>query len=286
MLIGVDYASVDGSAPPDWQRAEDAGVRFAIIRGTYERWIDPTLHRDWDTAGKAGLKRSSYLFPVMGVGHPEPEQQVAAFAKALADIGGLDKLTCFPPTLDIEFPGGIAKTGHTRAELLVWIRKAITAMKDTFGAWPMLYTSGRVWNSTDVDCLGNPPAPDLVDCPLWLAHYAYKAGIPLQRDPGPDPVVPTPWGDADNWWIHQYQGDAKPFPGFTSTTDVNRFHVMWPGAKGARVAWMQRKLKMAEGTPAVYDDVTKAAVLAFQTAHGLDADGVIGPATFIALCWA
>jgi GH25 family lysozyme M1 (1,4-beta-N-acetylmuramidase) len=285
MIIGLDYASVDGDAAPNWDRAKDAGARFAVIRGSYETWVDPTLKRDWQTVAGAGLKRSAYLFPVMTAGHAEPAAQVKAFADAVAAIGGLDR-DGLPPALDIEFPGGIAKTGRTRDELMTWIRAAVAALKETFRVWPMIYTSGRVWNDTDTDCLGNPQAPDLVDCPLWLAHYSWKAKIPLQRDAGQAPRVPTPWADADNWWFHQYQGDALPFPGFTSTVDVSRFNVMSPGVKGARVAWVQRKIQMTGGTEGVYDDDLKAALVKFQTDHGLDGDGIVGLATFSALCWA
>jgi peptidoglycan hydrolase-like protein with peptidoglycan-binding domain len=138
--------------------------------------------------------------------------------------------------------------------------------------------------------LGDIAAPDLVDSPLWLARYFWKANTPAARnasafDSGKlDPRVPRPWGDPSDWWIHQYQGDAVALPGFSRTIDMNRFNGMVKGATGARVKWVQRRLSIAEtGT---FDAAMLAKVVAFQADSDLLADGIIGPRTFAALCWA
>jgi peptidoglycan hydrolase-like protein with peptidoglycan-binding domain len=58
------------------------------------------------------------------------------------------------------------------------------------------------------------------------------------------------------------------------------------GAKGDLVVWAQEHLLSAGDTTTVDGDFgpsTLAAVTAFQTAHGLSADGVIGPQTWQAL---
>lgn len=59
------------------------------------------------------------------------------------------------------------------------------------------------------------------------------------------------------------------------------FGVLKVGSKGARVAELQRRLKV--GADGVFGPVTKAAVVAFQRKHRLAADGVVGPATGAAL---
>ena len=150
----------------------------------------------------------------------------------------------------------------------------------------MLYTSGRVWDSNDSDGLYSPIAPDLIDCPLWLARYPYKTGISPRLDIGhlSAPPIPKPWGDQDNWWIHQFQGDARGYAGIKQV-DLNRINVMSIGAHGDRVRWVQRRLGMVEGSPGVFDDTMHDSVIAFQKHHGLEVDGIIGPATFVALCW-
>ena len=97
-------------------------------------------------------------------------------------------------------------------------------------------------------------------------------------------MVPRPWGDATNWWIHQYQGDALGLPGFTGTVDMNRFATTAPGARGDRVKWMQRRLGIAQS--GAFDATTEAALRAFQATNGVAATGVVDLATFALLCWA
>jgi peptidoglycan hydrolase-like protein with peptidoglycan-binding domain len=134
-------------------------------------------------------------------------------------------------------------------------------------------------------------APDLATSPAWLAKpWPWKIRTTAHRDISKpfsggacDPQVPIPWGGG-NWWIHQYQGDAINWPGFSNTVDCNRFNLMYPGDKGARVSWVQRRVGAApDGS---YGPKTEAAVKNFQNKNGLSADGVIGPLTFAPLCWA
>lgn len=290
---GIDYASVDGNKPPSYRALIAAGASFVWIRGSYAYWnaahaahvvvSDPAFARDWSGLGSTSLRRGAYLFPVPQA-VATPEEQVGVFSRAVAAAGGLRPGVDFPPCLDVEFPNGIAGTKLTRPALLDWIRRAVAAMRKEFGCWPIIYTSGRVWNDHDADCLGGPAAPDLVDCPLWLARYAYKTRQPAVLPPPASlqaPPVPSPWGD--EWHAHQYQGDALGVPGFTSTVDVDVFRTARLGDLGGHVAWAQRKLGLvADGN---FGPKTDAAVKAFQTSRGLAADGVIGPGTFAALAW-
>lgn len=60
-----------------------------------------------------------------------------------------------------------------------------------------------------------------------------------------------------------------------------------PGTRGALVEWIARRLQptylSASPAPAVFDPAMQDAVRRFQRDHGLDADGVIGRATLMAL---
>ena len=283
MIIGLDYASVDGNKKPDLAAAYKAGARFAFVRGAYGAWSDPTVKRDADDVRESGMVFGAYLFALPGPKHPAPEKQVAAMPALLPGD--------FPPALDVEFPAGVAATGMSRAEVLAWVRAAAEAMRRRYGCAPLIYTSKRVWDGHDTDSLGlgSVAALELTDCPLWLARYPFATRIPpvvnaRAVDRLPWAPVPAAWGDG-NLWVHQYQGDAIRFPGFSATTDLNRFKIMGAGETGRRVRWAQRRLRMLEGDPGVFDHAMLAQVLEFQEREGLVTDGVIGPQTFARLAW-
>ena len=81
----------------------------------------------------------------------------------------------------------------TARECLEGVRAAWAILEDHYGAAPIIYTSARVWR----DDLGNAPADDLTESPLWLARYFFKPGPPA-RDASAfasgtrDPPVPRP----------------------------------------------------------------------------------------------
>jgi len=169
----------------------------------------------------------------------------------------------------------------TAKQLLEGVREAWNVLKDFYKVAPIIYTSGRVWHED----LKDLPAPDLIESPLWLARYPYKKGKAVLHPKAKAPPIPKPWGDATNWWIHQYQGDATGLPGFPSgNVDLNRFHMMTAGESGDRVKWVQRRLGITES--GTFDAAMEKALRAFKAKKGLPSDAVIDPATFAYLCWA
>lgn len=284
--FGIDYASVDGNKPPDLAAAKAAGLRFAIVRGSYSTWQDPTCSRDRAAIRAAGLTFGAYLFPVMNAGAPTPEEQVRQFLQHAE----LEPSRDFAGVLDLEWPGGIAKTGKTRIEIANWIRRAVAEFEHRTGCKPIVYSSARVLDGNDTDSLAGAADRMVFGCPAWCARYPFKTRIPAVTndatvDALPRPPVPRALGDADGWWIWQYQGDAIHLPGFSATVDMDEFNLLRHGAKGTRVSWVQRRVGVVEGTPGVWTDAMDDAVKSFQQEKGLVADGVIGPATFAALTW-
>ena len=281
-MIGIDYAAVDGDAAPDLAAAIAAGVRFAIIRGSYERWPDPTCARDRDAIRTAGLTYGAYMFALPGPAHPTPEEQVATFEAGAHLNPGQD----LPAVIDIEFPGkGIAATGLSRVELAAWIGRAVAELERRFGCKPMVYTSARVLDDVDADCLAGAADAALAECPLWLARYALATRQPGRLDADGIPLPPLPRIAGAMLWAHQYQGDAVRVPGFNATVDLSRWFPLGIGEAGARVQWVHSRLGAAALTPGANEAGVGAAVRAYQAAHGLTADGVIGPATFARLAW-
>ena len=286
-MFGVDYASVDGNNPPDWAAAKASGLTFVIARGAYGVYHDPIMPRDWDAIRRAGLVRGAYLFLRYMKDGVTPEDQVKAFEAAIP--GGFAS-TDFAPALDVEFPGGLAATGMTAAEAIAWTTRAWRAMVDTFGVAPMIYTSARVW----AEDLHNPMIQELLESAPWLAKpwpWAVRSPARLRwpyTGGDFDPTVPPMWG-RQNWWIHQYQGDALRCPGFTATVDLNRFHDLACGETSTRVTWMLRRLGPIERIDpmqaATFDAFTATRVREFQRAWHLVDDGIVGVRTFAALSW-
>jgi lysozyme len=282
MILGIDTASVAGNKKIDWTAAKAAGLSFAILRAAFGDEADGAFAREWDRTTDAGLLRGAYLFlrfPRGGKRAPEPEMQARALLSAIGAVQPDD----LPPILDLEFPGeGRAETGFTVAQCLDWVLRARGVIKDALGVDPILYTSARVWR----DDLGNSRSTDLVDCPLWLARYYFKDGLSVRSGAAfsdlPAPAVPPPWGDADNWWMHQYQGDATGFPGFNGKVDLNRFNPYYTG-NGARARWVQQRLGVT--VDGRFGEISKAALADFQAERGLIADRVVGPRTFAYLAW-
>jgi lysozyme len=285
--LGIDIAEVDKNAV-DWDKAATmGGVRFAFVRATWGTYADKMFPTYWKALEDSGIVRGAYLFlrfPKLSGSEiampPAPADQIHA---GLSVIGKLRARVDLPTAIDIE-ADNFAATGWSPTQLLAWVKTAVDTYRQETGLWPLLYTSARVWS----EVLGGLAAPELAECPLWLARYICAARQAPHTassavDAIPPPAVPPSWGDASQWWIHQYQGDSVGLPGFTSTVDLNRFHVLASGASGDIVRWVQRRL--AIDTTGVFDDATKAAVVAFQNTCALVADGVIGPKTFAALAW-
>jgi GH25 family lysozyme M1 (1,4-beta-N-acetylmuramidase) len=290
MIFGIDTASVAGNKNPNWAQAKAQGpLSFALLRASFGTTPDTTFARDWPRLREVGLVRGAYLFlrfPRAGKPAPDPAAQARTLIQVVGELGPGD----LPPTVDVEFPGkGRSETGLGVDECLAGIGTAITVLTDHYGVAPIVYTSARVWREDLGNAAGDQIA-NLGESPLWLARYFFASGKPAARDAAAfadgalTPAVPPPWGDADNWWIHQYQGDAVDLPGFPSgNVDMNRFNPMIKGARGDRVRWVQRRLGIAVNGR--FDPAMETAVRKFQARQGLVPDAVIGPRSFAQLAW-
>jgi hypothetical protein len=256
VILGFDYASVDGLRPDFAAARAGVGARFVIIRAGWGTWSDPCWQRDRVAAHDAGLVLGSYLTLRW-------DQDPAEQAKALCATLGTPAATDLPPAVDVEFPAGRVATGLTAAAALDHVLVAVATIGKLHGTC-MIYTSARVWHE-DMD---NIAAPGLaMSCPLWVkTPYPYRAREPLHLVTGRW-EVPAPWcaTAAAPTVIEQFQGDAIGVPGFPGTVDVSRFVV--PGASNPWIAARLAGLSTSE----------------FQTKHGLASDGVIGPRTFAEL---
>jgi lysozyme len=294
MFFGLDTYIKDANPNPNWLKVRtEAGISFAIIQSNWGVQQYPRFfNREWPKIRQAGLVRGAYFFlrlPQYGKWPVDPALQAQAAVKTIKNLDQSD----LPPVMDIEYSEGERKhknppLGATGQQVLDGVRKAWRVLKDAYKVAPILYTSARIWCSY----VGNLPAPDLVESPLWLTPYPFSEHKPAVLDPkvfAPGgwyfpPPVPRPWGDATNWWIHQYQGDSdvRRFPGFRQV-DMNLFHTTTEGATGDRVRWVQRRLGIAQ--TGIFDAATEAALVAFKTRKGIGPTALVDPQTFAFLCW-
>lgn len=306
--LGLDYASVDENAPPDFTKTYGAGARFAYLRKSFIQYntshsafhlaADPHYARDAQHARDAGLVVGAYGFFSFHRNAPSAKEQVANLRQATGEIvPGVD----LPPCVDVEFPGkGIQDTGRTPAQVFKFLCEIITEMRTVFGCAPMVYTSHVQWH--DSNGLGGPNGSELMNCPLWIkTPYRLKAGqlpdIATPRVPHIGPAVddthdywrvPLPW-EHQGWWIQQYQGDAVGFAGFNKTIDLDLLSPLSATSHDTgRTSWLQRRL-VSKGTSLTANGVwgadTEHALRAFQSVHGLTPDGIVGVKSFAALCW-
>jgi GH25 family lysozyme M1 (1,4-beta-N-acetylmuramidase) len=286
--LGLDYASVDDNKPPDFGAARQAGARFMILRAVHGRrakgqtdpapvFIDPVWARDKDAIRSTGLKRGAYLYVCYeraGLTTPPPEAQ----AQAYIDHVQLDRGKDFVPMLDLEEASDVL----TPNQMYEWTVRVCMRLRDHYGVWPGLYTSARVWT----DNLKDHAAGDLIECPLWITKpWPHDVRRACDRNGAIDhaPKTIPQFGDATNYWFYQYQGDGVGWPGFTSTTDVNRFHLVSRGTQGTIVRWIQKRIGAA--IDGEFGPNTEVALKKFQASHNLIVDGVVGPSTFAALSW-
>jgi peptidoglycan hydrolase-like protein with peptidoglycan-binding domain len=274
--IGIDIASIDGNATPDWTIARQQGhLQFVGLRAaeglTPDTWY-PTYRRQLDAIG---VPHFPYLLLTANLDTPENQAQ-----KALDVVGTLNS-HYFPLALDVEG----SRRGLTADQWLGWIIRAKRVIKETIGVPPLLYSSRTYW--VDPAGLNNLPAPELTECLGWWKFWQLPPNSPANYDPTsinqlPPPPIPPPW--QTQFGIHQYQGDALHYPGFKSTVDLNRLHVQRQGDAGDGVKWIQQRLP-ALVVDGVFGPKTDNAVKTFQTQKKITVDGIVGLETLQLLAW-
>ncbi|MEH2458070.1 GH25 family lysozyme [Nostoc sp.] len=262
-MEGIDVADQDGRV--DWTAVKNSGKTFAFVKATEGVSIkDSAFAHHWQTMKTVGIIRGAYHFF-----HPhtsDPVQQAKEFLKTLGKLEPGD----LPPVLDVE----VTDKGSNQAVIngakqwLAEVEKALLQQTKK-PIKPIIYTFPSFWAE-----LGNPS--DFANYPLWIAHYGTKV-----------PTIPSAW--QEQYLIHQYEGDISGVPGVSGRADLNRFNGFQLGDSGLKVKQLQQQLKdIGLYTNAIdghFSESVKDAIVSFQTSKGLQADGIIGIKTWVALLW-
>lgn len=301
MMIGLDYANMDGDQVINLKAARQAGARYVYLRRSYAYGPpnhvvmahDDTYANEAQQVRDAGLVVGGYLFPSFNVGAPSPEDQVKNFVAAGGDVRPGGDL---PPMLDIEFPGknGLPDTGRSKGAVVALIIEFVAQMREQLGCLPSIYTSHvQMCDDNGVGLTSTVPA--LENCPYMpKTPYRLGAGQPpdqvVSQDPHQGRVawdrfdywrLPPPW-EHTGWWSVQYQGDARGFPGIHQA-DLSRFNTLSVSTPSTDLRWSW--VARVSNLPGASTNTLVSAIMTLQHDHGLVNDGVVGPATFAALAW-
>ena len=268
-MYGIDVYEGDGSV--DWTAVRNSGKTFAFVRATEGLTItDQAFDHHWPVMKMDGIIRGAYHFF-----HPHtspPVEQAQHFLNTVKlEPGDL------PPVLDVEVSDDVDDIDFIISGIRQWLNEVESGIKQRTGKniKPIIYTFPNFW----IDTLGNPS--DFAEYPLWVAHFGVDT-----------PYVPSSWGTG-NWLIHQYQGDVDNVAGVSGSSDLDKFNLFQEGSTGLNVKEIQqllKNLKKPEFDPGavngVFNAQTQKAVIAFQKSKKLQADGIIGPKTWVSLIWA
>ena len=260
-ILGIDIYEGDGAV--DWAAVRQNGYRFGIAKATEGATIqDSAFQHHWKTMKQEGVVRGAYHF--LHVGTSSASDQAANFLQQLGHLEPGD----LPPVVDIEVDDGQSSVAVLEAAV-TWLSAVEKALSQQTGKKikPIVYTFPDFW-----DNIGNP---DLSDYPLWIANYTDGS-----------PTIPDCWQGA--WLLHQYAGDVD-CAGVENQADISRWNEIQQNNNSKLVSDVQQRLAAHEYAVGAIDGSfgpqTKKAVVAFQKAHSLTEDGVIGLDTWLKLIW-
>lgn len=252
-ILGIDVSFYQDNV--NWQAVAADGVVFAFAKATEGiNIVDDKFASFWAGMRAAGIIRGAYHFfrPAASV-----QAQVNLFVNTIKKL----EVDDLPPVLDVEVTNGM-----NIDTIVNGMQQWLSAVEKALGRRPIIYTSPNFWESQ----LGD--LQQFSNYPLWIAHYGTD-----------NPIIPGAWS---TWTFHQYS-ESGNIKGIAGNVDLNRFESFKQGNTGSYIKELQTVLQ-TKGfyTGNIDGNFTAAmtsAVKSFQKAMELDADGIIGLKTWLAI---
>lgn len=268
-LLGIDTSKWQ-SSKVDFAKAKKEGVDFVILRIGYNKSKDKCFENDYNKAIAAGLKVGVYFYTISTT-------TAEAIADATRVLGWLNNRHLdYPVAYDIE---DAKQKGVNRkvanSEMYNAFRRVIEDSKH-YNA--MLYTGEYFYNNY-FDKVS-------ITDELWIAKYSNNrpnVGRSINIWQFSSDAVNTSYykGKLDrNYLLNDINRPSKddvknPYP--VPSRNLKR---TIPMMKGDDVRWLQIELGFkGSDIDGKFGDKTKKAVLDYQDKHGLQKDGIVGPAT-------
>ena len=191
---GIDVSSHQGAI--DWRKLRAQGVDFAYIKASEGGdFRDRAFLRNWDSAGRAGIRRGAYHFFTLC--RPGVDQAANFLAAVPADPGAL------PPAVDLEFLGNCATAGRmTPAELRRELKDFLDRVEARAGQPATLYLTKEFDDAYGVSAS--------FDRPLWLRR-----------------IIVEPKFGARPWSLWQ-ASNFRRLDGIDGRVDWNVARLTWP----------------------------------------------------------
>jgi lysozyme len=272
-VYGIDIS--DFQPTIDWATVKKVGkTKYVISKATEGKTVTAkTFKAHWDGTKAAGLVRGAYHFFRTT---STPTDQIGHFFEVVGALGPRD----LPPILDVEWQSSTKALNGVDKDVfakMVMDCLKLMAAKTQKGKRPVIYTAPGFWSLMPAG-FGDACAK-LAD--LWLAHYGVKTTQSLVGWP--------------RWAFWQYAADENE-QGVTTRGDANVFcggavdfeHYLDTGVlpmlDPTTPMGLQVALNLLGASPPLVEDgvagpKTKAALVRFQIAWGLERSGVTDPAT-------
>lgn len=147
---GIDVSNHQGTI--DWAKLPEQGVDFAYIKATEGGdFTDKSFAKNWDAAGKAGVRRGAYHFFTLC--RPGAEQAAHFIATVPKTAGAL------PPAVDLEYMGNCSQRPNVN-DVQAEVAAYLTTVEAHYGQRAVLYLTEEFDQAHQISAR--------FDRPLWL----------------------------------------------------------------------------------------------------------------------